>query len=120
MADMVNHPEHYTRGSVEVIDVIDGVVADIEDSSIGYSVGNAIKYLLRCPYKENMYRDLNKALWYINHAIELMGGENADDIEIEDEVELDIQTVFNDDITNVGFEMTQEEVKEVEIENEQI
>lgn len=121
MADMVNHPDHYTKGKVEVIEIIDGLVKDIDDPNVGYSVGNALKYILRCPYKENMYRDLNKSVWYLNHALKILR-ENYD-FEIEDvadegdisDVTLDIQTSFNDDITNEGFEMTEEEV-----ENEQV
>lgn len=108
MADMVNHPLHYTMGKVEVIDVIDGVCKDINDPSVAYSIGNVLKYVLRSPYKDNMYQDLKKAVWYLNHAISLMEDNYGefDDEQIEDEenIDLDIQTTFNDDITNEGFE----------------
>lgn len=120
MTDMVNHPAHYTKGKVEVIEIIDDLVKDIDDPNVGYSLGNALKYLLRCPYKENMYRDISKSVWYLEHALKIL--RDNYDFEIEDvaepenyDVTLDIQTDFNDDITNEGFEMTEEE-----IENEQL
>ena len=58
--NMVSHPEHYNMGEVEVIDIIEGLIKDIDDPSVGFNVGQCLKYILRCPYKENMYRDLKK------------------------------------------------------------
>ena len=104
--NMVSHPEHYNMGEVEVIDIIEGLIKDIDDPSVGFNVGQCLKYILRCPYKENMYRDLKKTEWYLQRAIKLL--EDNYDFElqevIEDDIE-DIQTTFNDDITNIGFEL---------------
>ena len=58
----VNHPSHYNQG-IEVIDII-------ETWGINFSLGNAIKYILRAPYKSNQLEDLKKARWYINREIE--------------------------------------------------
>lgn len=44
MADMVNHPPHYTYGKMEVIDVIEAFDLD-------FCEGNAVKYLLRYKHK---------------------------------------------------------------------
>ena len=108
--ELVNHPEHYNMGTVEVIDVIEGLIKDINDPTVGFNLGQSLKYILRCPYKENMYRDLKKADWYLQRALKIL--EDNYDFELqdvsEDDIE-DIQTTFNDDITNIGFELELEE-----------
>ena len=111
---LVNHPSHYNMGEVEVIDTIEGLIKDIDDPSVGFNVGQCLKYILRCPYKENMYRDLKKTEWYLQRAIKILEDnctfESEDILEneiediLENEIE-DIQTTFNDDITNIGFEL---------------
>lgn len=65
--DAVNHPSHYTDGSIEVIDYI-------EDKNLGYHLGNAIKYISRAgkKNKDKTIEDLQKAVWYINRYIELI------------------------------------------------
>lgn len=59
----VEHPPHYTQGSIECIEVI-------EDWKLGYHEGNALKYLCRWQYK-NGIEDLKKAKWYLERLIEL-------------------------------------------------
>lgn len=68
--DVVNHPNHYNEYSFEVIDVIDEVVPNF-DSQISGHIQNAIKYIFRAPFKENETEDLKKAVWYLQHAIDL-------------------------------------------------
>ena len=65
MSDMVNHPSHYTDGSIEVIDFI-------EDKRLNYHRGNAVKYICRAGKKdpEKEVEDLQKAVWYINREIQ--------------------------------------------------
>ena len=104
--ELVNHPSHYNMGEVEVIDIIEGLIKDIDDPTVGFNVGQCLKYILRCPYKENMYRDLKKTEWYLQRAIKILEDNctfESEDI-LENEIE-DIQTTFNDDITNIGFEL---------------
>lgn len=61
----VNHPTHYqSKNGMEVIDVIDNF-------ELNFNLGNAVKYILRCGKKDNDIQELNKAIWYINHEIEL-------------------------------------------------
>lgn len=60
--DMVNHPPHYNRGKIEVIDFI-------EDQQFDFHIGTAIRYLCRAGYKWNAVEDLEKAIWYINRKI---------------------------------------------------
>jgi len=65
-ADPVNHPAHYKIGGIETIDFI-------EAKSLGYHLGNAVKYITRADHKGNRLQDLQKAKWYIDRAIEKAG-----------------------------------------------
>lgn len=65
--DSINHPMHYTKGTVECIDAL--ASATIELSGIdAVCTANAIKYLWRWKHK-NGIEDLRKAKWYIDHLI---------------------------------------------------
>ena len=61
--ERVNHPEHYTKGGIEVHDFISAWRMD-------FDTGNVIKYVTRAPYKNNKLEDLKKARWYLNKLIE--------------------------------------------------
>lgn len=63
----VNHPKHYNQG-IEPIDII-------ESWDLNFSLGNAIKYILRAPYKNNELEDLEKAKWYLEREIKRLKGE---------------------------------------------
>jgi len=65
--DMVNHPPHYKKGGVEVIDVIEAGIGD--QGFVGYLLGNIMKYLLRFPHKGKPIEDLKKARWYLDRLI---------------------------------------------------
>ena len=109
--ELVNHPSHYNMGEIEVIDIIEDLIKDINDPKVSFNVGQCLKYILRCPYKENICRDLKKADWYLDRAIKFLDDNCPFETEYfdgEEEVE-DIQTTFNDDITNIGFELELEE-----------
>jgi hypothetical protein len=73
--EMVNHPDHYQgSGGMEVIDII-------ENYDLGFSLGNAIKYILRSNKKGSADQDLKKAIWYINREISnLVEGEDSEDV----------------------------------------
>ena len=60
---LVHHPEHYQGKGLEVIDII-------EAFDLNFSLGNAIKYILRADKKGNKKQDLSKALWYIKREID--------------------------------------------------
>jgi hypothetical protein len=68
--DSVNHPPHYTRGGIETLDVIRAKMSS--DRFQGYLMGNVLKYLLRCEYKEKRIEDINKAQFYLNALVEEM------------------------------------------------
>jgi len=65
--DMVNHPPHYqSDNGVECIDAIRAALG--RDGFISYCRGNAMKYIWRD--KLDNVEDWNKAIWYLNKAIE--------------------------------------------------
>lgn len=66
MSDAVNNPAHYNVAGAkyEAIRIID-------DWRLGFSLGNAVKYLLRAKHKGNEREDLAKAHWYLRHAAEI-------------------------------------------------
>ena len=59
----VDHPKHYNAhpSGVECITVVE---------SMGFNLGNAIKYIWRADEKRNVIEDLKKAAWYVNREIE--------------------------------------------------
>lgn len=60
MTDAVNHPQHYAdHYKREVIELT---------SLLDFNLGNAVKYILRAPFKGNEAQDRAKAAWYLNHA----------------------------------------------------
>ena len=63
--EKINHPDHYQAKGMEAIDVI-------EAYNLNFSLGSAIKYILRAGKKpgESSVEDLNKAIWYIQREIE--------------------------------------------------
>lgn len=62
--DLVNHPQHYTFGEIEVIDAI-------EDWDLSYHLGNVVKYIARAKHKGNEIQDLLKAQFYLNRYIDI-------------------------------------------------
>ena len=65
--DTVNHPAHYTSGSIECIDAIEASVEGL-DPQEAVCVGNVIKYVWRFKRK-NGKQDLLKAQWYLERLI---------------------------------------------------
>ena len=65
--DNVNHPSHYTQGSIECIDAIIEATKHLQGIE-AVDTANAIKYLWRWKNK-NGIEDLRKAQWYLNHLI---------------------------------------------------
>jgi hypothetical protein len=65
--EKVDHPNHYKgqEGKIEAIDVI-------ENYDLNFSLGNAVKYILRAGFKpdSSYVEDLSKAVWYLNREIQ--------------------------------------------------
>lgn len=68
----VDHPAHYNMGNVEVIDAI-------ESWRLGFSLGNAVKYIARASWKGKELEDLEKAAWYLNRHIEQLKGSRREE-----------------------------------------
>lgn len=68
--DPVDHPEHYTAGKVEVIEILEQAVEDAPDPISGGLLWQTLKYLLRLWYKGNTLQDAKKARWYLNRLID--------------------------------------------------
>lgn len=72
MANIIEHPEHYTSGGVETIDLI-------EAKELNFNLGNVVKYVSRCGKKKSKgmtadakaLQDLKKAKWYLEREISL-------------------------------------------------
>ena len=62
VVDKVNHPPHYKVGGIETIEFV-------EAKSLGYNLGNVIKYVSRADHKGSRDEDLKKALWYLNREV---------------------------------------------------
>lgn len=70
IADAINSPSHYTRGRVEVIEIIEDAVKDASEPYDAVLQGNTLKYLLRLWVKENPLQDAKKARWYLDRLID--------------------------------------------------
>lgn len=60
--ELVNSPDHYKSNGMEAIDVIEGF-------GLGFNLGNATKYILRCGKKDDAIQELKKAIWYLEREI---------------------------------------------------
>lgn len=66
----VDHPSHYTAGSIETITAIEAMVGQKGWSPLtGYRLGNVLKYLWRHAAKGGV-ESLKKAAWYLDREIE--------------------------------------------------
>jgi hypothetical protein len=70
VSDTVDHPPHYGGGDnpYEAIKVI-------EAWSLGFCLGNAVKYIARAGRKGDRLEDLRKARWYVDREIQRMESE---------------------------------------------
>jgi hypothetical protein len=61
-SDPVNSPSHYRwlPNGIEVIDITE---------TLNFTMGNAVKYILRADHKGKPIEDLRKAAWYIEREI---------------------------------------------------
>lgn len=63
--EVVDRPSHYAgKNGIEAIDVIDAY-------DLNFNMGSALKYILRCGKKDDEIIELEKAIWYLKHEVEL-------------------------------------------------
>ncbi len=74
--DMVDHPEHYTKGSLECIDWIRIFLT--EEEYHGYLKGTILKYLWRHEDKGNPIQDLEKLRKYAEFLIDQFDREETE------------------------------------------
>ena len=68
--DMVNHPAHYTAGSVECIDALESMSVGYQNTVQAALAWQVVKYIWRSPLKGKQLEDLQKAQFYLNRLIE--------------------------------------------------
>ena len=68
MNDEVNNPKHYTSGKIEALDIIEDATKDLNGLE-AFSIGSALKYLIRFDKKNDPIQDLQKAVFYIERVI---------------------------------------------------
>lgn len=68
MTDNVEHPKHYTNGSIECIDAM--ISAFGKEAVMIYCRVNAFKYIWRSDLKGHV-EDIQKAAWYLRKYLEL-------------------------------------------------
>ena len=61
-SELINHPQHYNQGKIEVIDAI-------VDWELDFIEGNVVKYVARSKHKSSRAGDLKKARWYLDYLI---------------------------------------------------
>ena len=69
--DLVNHPAHYTKGKIEVIEILESIVEsmDLTPTECGLT-WSVVKYMARWKNKGGK-EDLKKAEWYLKRLIEV-------------------------------------------------
>lgn len=67
--DMVNHPDHYTRGKIECIDALESLASGYIDPVQAGLAWQVVKYIWRIPLKGKPLEDAEKAGWYLNRLI---------------------------------------------------
>ena len=75
--DIVNHPKHYTSGSIECLDAMESMMEEAPnvDSFSNYHWGIIFKYIWRWPHKEDPLNDLKKAEFYLKNLIKRLENE---------------------------------------------
>jgi hypothetical protein len=115
-SDPVNHPEHYTQYEHEVIELTE---------RLDFCLGNAVKYILRAPFKGKEVEDLHKALWYLRRSLERDVWPNHDDETVKlaatynNEI---VDCIMEDDIgmaiAKIDEILTKKRIEKLEEENE--
>lgn len=74
MSDPVNHPKHYTSHQARC-KCGEGIECIQITESMGFCLGNAVKYIWRADLKNDAIEDLKKARWYLDRELKKRGAE---------------------------------------------
>lgn len=69
MEDLINKPEHYHKGGIDVIGFCEGKLSP--ERRAGFYQMNVLKYVTRYQDKGELKKDLSKAKFYLDKLIEL-------------------------------------------------
>lgn len=67
--EQVNHPSHYNKYPMEVIDMMVRIFG--VEAMQSWCVITAFKYRMRLGHKDDALQDMEKEQWYLNKAVEL-------------------------------------------------
>ena len=73
--DNVNHPSHYTQGSIECIEALEAATVNKQGIE-AICVANIIKYLWRYESKNGL-EDVKKAQWYLQKLVDNLEQNNG-------------------------------------------
>ena len=93
--DMVNHPKHYTSGTlgIEVINTME--MCSTEDEFMGYLRCNALKYISRFENKNGL-EDVKKCAWYVKKYLAVQG---LDEKDCKDEEAYNLLKIVENSVT---------------------
>lgn len=87
--DNVNKPNHYMLDGIPGVEVKDVIKAVLGEDTVGFYLGNVLKYMLRFK-KKNGLEDLKKARLYLDWAIEDYGEDIPVKIDVRDQLLVDV------------------------------
>ncbi|OYO16615.1 hypothetical protein CGZ93_17805 [Enemella dayhoffiae] len=89
MSNNVDHPPHYTAhpSGVECIQITE---------HMGFSLGNAVKYIWRADLKGDAVEDLRKARWYIDRELQRIAPGEPWRVPLSDDEERKVSAVRRD------------------------
>lgn len=73
--EQVDHPAHYTHGSIECIDAIEAALGP--DGFVAWLRGTIIKYQWRLGHKDAASQDAAKADWYSRRLVKALDQRGA-------------------------------------------
>lgn len=93
--DMVNHPKHYTSGTlgIEVINTME--MCSTKEEFIGYLRCNALKYISRFENKNGL-EDVKKCAWYVKKYLTVQG---LDEKDCKDEEAYNLLKIVENSVT---------------------
>lgn len=93
--DMVNHPKHYTSGTlgIEVINTME--MCTTREEFIGYLRCNALKYISRFENKNGL-EDVKKCAWYVKKYLAVQG---LDEKDCKDEEACNLLKIVENSVT---------------------